>query len=74
MKMLPSGIYHFRFIVDGEWRYAPDFPHECDDMGRVFNVLDLKVLPCGPLFLIEWANVIQLWAKTILKDLIQSIN
>ncbi|XP_031092632.1 SNF1-related protein kinase regulatory subunit beta-2-like [Ipomoea triloba] len=46
MKMLPSGIYHFRFIVDGEWRYAPDFPHECDDMGRVFNVLDLKdVIP-----------------------------
>ncbi|XP_019198361.1 PREDICTED: SNF1-related protein kinase regulatory subunit beta-2-like isoform X2 [Ipomoea nil] len=42
MKMLPSGIYHFRFIVDGEWRYAPDFPHDRDHMGRVFNVLDLK--------------------------------
>lgn len=51
MKVLPSGIYHFRFIVDGQWRYAPDFPHECDDTGRVFNVLDLKVLPCEPFLL-----------------------
>lgn len=42
MKVLPSGLYHYRFIVDGQWRYAPDFPFECDYTGNVFNVLDLQ--------------------------------
>lgn len=42
MKVLPSGVYHYRFIVDGQWRYAPDLPCEGDDTGNVFNVLDLQ--------------------------------
>ncbi|KAK3022468.1 hypothetical protein RJ639_046343, partial [Escallonia herrerae] len=42
MKVLPSGVYHYRFIVDGQWRYAPDLPQERDDMGNVFNILDLQ--------------------------------
>ncbi|KAM3221681.1 SNF1-related protein kinase regulatory subunit beta-2 isoform X1 [Capsicum annuum] len=42
MKVLPSGVYHYRFIVDGQWRYAPDFPCERDDSGNMFNVLDLQ--------------------------------
>ncbi|XP_019240783.1 PREDICTED: SNF1-related protein kinase regulatory subunit beta-2-like isoform X1 [Nicotiana attenuata] len=42
MKALPSGVYHYRFVVDGQWRYAPDLPFERDDMGNVFNVLDLQ--------------------------------
>ncbi|KAK4369301.1 hypothetical protein RND71_013093 [Anisodus tanguticus] len=42
MKVLPSGVYHYRFIVDGQWRYAPDLPCERDDTGNVFNVLDLQ--------------------------------
>lgn len=42
MKVLPAGVYHFRFIVDGQWRCAADFPRECDNLGNVFNVLDLQ--------------------------------
>lgn len=42
MKVLPSGVYHYRFIVDGQWRCAPELPQECDDMGNIFNILDLK--------------------------------
>lgn len=42
MKVLPSGVYHYRFIVDGQCRYAPDLPCERDDTGNVFNVLDLQ--------------------------------
>lgn len=48
MKVLPSGVYHYRFIVDGQWRYAPDLPCEGDDTGNVFNVLDLQVIFCEP--------------------------
>ncbi|CAL5393645.1 unnamed protein product [Camellia sinensis] len=42
MKVLPSGVYHYRFIVDGQWRYSHDLPQECDDSGNIFNVLDLQ--------------------------------
>ncbi|XP_059662867.1 SNF1-related protein kinase regulatory subunit beta-2-like [Cornus florida] len=42
MKVLQSGVYHFRFIVDGQWRYAPDLPREPDEMGNIFNILDLR--------------------------------
>lgn len=42
MKVLNSGVYHYHFIVDGEWRYAPELPQECDEMGNIFNILDLQ--------------------------------
>ncbi|KAI8007175.1 SNF1-related protein kinase regulatory subunit beta-2 [Camellia lanceoleosa] len=42
IKVLPSGVYHLRFIVDGQWRHSPDLPQERDDLGNIFNVLDLQ--------------------------------
>ena len=27
VKMLPPGVYQYKFIVDNEWRFAPDQPH-----------------------------------------------
>ncbi|MED6121314.1 SNF1- protein kinase regulatory subunit beta-2, variant 2 [Stylosanthes scabra] len=42
MKVLPSGVYQFRFIVDGQWRYAPDLPWAQDDAGLTYNILDLQ--------------------------------
>ncbi|PKI76865.1 SNF1-related protein kinase regulatory subunit beta-2-like isoform X2 [Punica granatum] len=42
MKVLPSGIYHFRFIVDGHLRYDPDLPCDFDDPGGVYNIMDVK--------------------------------
>lgn len=42
MKILPSGVYQYRFIVDGEWRYAPEMPWVRDEMGNACNILDLK--------------------------------
>ncbi|PSS06464.1 SNF1-related protein kinase regulatory subunit beta-2 like [Actinidia chinensis var. chinensis] len=42
VKVLPSGFYHYRFIVDGQWRYSPDLPQEHDDSGNIFHVLDLQ--------------------------------
>ncbi|GLU20611.1 hypothetical protein SLE2022_368020 [Rubroshorea leprosula] len=41
MKVLPSGVYHYRFIVDGKWRYSPDLPLDRDDVGNAYNILDL---------------------------------
>ncbi|KAF5191927.1 Snf1-related protein kinase regulatory subunit beta-2 [Thalictrum thalictroides] len=34
MKVLPSGVYQYRFIVDGQWRYVPDLPWAHDDVGN----------------------------------------
>ncbi|CAK7331923.1 unnamed protein product [Dovyalis caffra] len=41
LMVLPSGIYHYKFIVDGEWKYIPDLPFVTDEMGRVCNLLDV---------------------------------
>ncbi|KAJ4826886.1 hypothetical protein Tsubulata_046447 [Turnera subulata] len=41
MKMLPSGVYHYRFIVDENVRHAPDLPWEYDDRGNAYNILDV---------------------------------
>ncbi|KAK2431351.1 galactose metabolism-related protein [Trifolium repens] len=40
--VLPSGIFHYRFIVDGEQRYIPDLPYVADEMGNVCNLLDVN--------------------------------
>ncbi|KAL9231335.1 hypothetical protein vseg_006574 [Gypsophila vaccaria] len=42
MKVLSSGVYQYRFIVDGMCRYAPDLPWSQDDAGNYYNVLDLE--------------------------------
>ncbi|XP_031270390.1 SNF1-related protein kinase regulatory subunit beta-2 [Pistacia vera] len=42
MKVLPSGVYQYRFLVDGQWRYAPDLPWAQDDVGNSYNILDLQ--------------------------------
>ncbi|GMG98840.1 hypothetical protein Nepgr_000680 [Nepenthes gracilis] len=41
LLVLPSGIYHYKFIVDGESKYMPDLPYVSYDMGHVCNVLDV---------------------------------
>lgn len=43
MIVLPSGFYQYRFIVDGEWKHAPDVPW-MNYMGNVHNILDLQVV------------------------------
>lgn len=43
LLVLPSGVYHYKFIIDGEWRYIPDLPHVADEMGRICNLLDVNV-------------------------------
>ncbi|KAK4279259.1 hypothetical protein QN277_016986 [Acacia crassicarpa] len=40
--VLPSGIYHYKFIVDGEQRYIPELPCVADEMGCVCNLLDVN--------------------------------
>ncbi|KAL6140296.1 hypothetical protein ACLB2K_058596 [Fragaria x ananassa] len=42
IKLLPSGLYQYRFIVDGCWRCAPDLPWLYDKSGTAYNVLDLQ--------------------------------
>mmetsp|Transcript_29439 Transcript_29439/g.83011 ORF Transcript_29439/g.83011 Transcript_29439/m.83011 type:complete len:279 (-) Transcript_29439:195-1031(-) len=41
VKLLPPGVYQYKFIVDGEWKYAPELPAMFDDMGNVNNVLEV---------------------------------
>eukprot|EP00238_Polyblepharides_amylifera_P013974 CAMPEP_0196575652 /NCGR_PEP_ID=MMETSP1081-20130531/5082_1 /TAXON_ID=36882 /ORGANISM="Pyramimonas amylifera, Strain CCMP720" /LENGTH=226 /DNA_ID=CAMNT_0041894017 /DNA_START=384 /DNA_END=1064 /DNA_ORIENTATION=- len=42
VKMLLPGVYQYKFIVDGEWKYAPDQPAMYDEMGNVNNVLEVQ--------------------------------
>ncbi|ESR59642.1 hypothetical protein CICLE_v10016186mg [Citrus x clementina] len=41
LLVLPSGVYHYKFIVDGDWRYIPDLPFVADELGGVCNLLDV---------------------------------
>lgn len=43
LLVLPAGVYHYKFIVDGEWRYVPELPFIADETGRVCNLLDVHV-------------------------------
>ncbi|XP_071730059.1 SNF1-related protein kinase regulatory subunit beta-2-like [Rutidosis leptorrhynchoides] len=42
VKVLNFGVYHYRFVVDGQWTFAPELPYECDNLGNKFNILELK--------------------------------
>ena len=42
VKLLPPGVYQYKFIVDGTWRYAPDLPAAYDEMGNVNNVAEVQ--------------------------------
>ncbi|GKV01190.1 hypothetical protein SLEP1_g13765 [Rubroshorea leprosula] len=42
LLVLPSGMYHYKFIVDGEWKYVPDLPFVADEAGHVCNLLDVN--------------------------------
>jgi hypothetical protein len=34
-------VYQYKFIVDGEWKYAPELPAMRDEIGNVNNVLEV---------------------------------
>lgn len=38
---LDNKIYQFKFIVDNEWKYSPNYPTIKDNMGNINNVIDL---------------------------------
>jgi 5'-AMP-activated protein kinase regulatory beta subunit len=42
IQTLGAGRHHFKFIVDDEWRFAPDQPTVTDATGNVNNVVDLS--------------------------------
>lgn len=42
IKSFPPGVYQYKFIVDGEWKYAPDQPAMYDELGNVNNVLEVQ--------------------------------
>lgn len=41
LLILPSGVYRYRFVVDGERKCLPDLPCETDIMGNAVNLLDV---------------------------------
>lgn len=42
VKLLPPGVYLFRFLVDGNFQYSPDLAFTQDERGLIKNVLDLQ--------------------------------
>lgn len=41
---LPKGIYYYKFIVDGDWKFSPDDPHTPDENGNINNYIDTTQL------------------------------
>ncbi|XP_022759848.1 SNF1-related protein kinase regulatory subunit beta-2-like [Durio zibethinus] len=57
MKMLPSGVYHYYFIVDDVMTYDPNLPWEFDESGGAYNILDLQeFVPEAPESLSEFES------------------
>jgi 5'-AMP-activated protein kinase regulatory beta subunit len=42
VKLLPPGVYQYKFIVDGQWRHDPNQPCVYDDQGNINNVLEVQ--------------------------------
>jgi 5'-AMP-activated protein kinase regulatory beta subunit len=42
IKLLPPGVYQYKFIVDGEWRYDFNQPAMHDEMANVNNVVEVQ--------------------------------
>jgi hypothetical protein len=42
IKLLPPGVYQYKFIVDGDWRYDPNQPAMYDEMSNVNNVIEVQ--------------------------------
>eukprot|EP00455_Lapot_gusevi_P030874 TRINITY_DN3327_c0_g1_i3.p1 TRINITY_DN3327_c0_g1~~TRINITY_DN3327_c0_g1_i3.p1 ORF type:complete len:210 (-),score=25.77 TRINITY_DN3327_c0_g1_i3:2-631(-) len=38
---IPPGLHQYKFIVDGEWRFAPDQHTSPDAAGRIHNVIQV---------------------------------
>lgn len=42
VKLLQPGVYQYKFIVDGEWKYDPNSKAMYDEMGNVNNVIEVQ--------------------------------
>jgi len=42
VKLLPPGVYQYKFIVDGEWKYDPNQAAMHDEAGNVNNVIEVR--------------------------------
>lgn len=41
VKLLPPGVYQYKFIVDGEWQWDQAQPAMRDEMGNVNNMIEV---------------------------------
>ncbi|KAL8453568.1 hypothetical protein Emag_001787 [Eimeria magna] len=42
IQNLRRGVHYYKFIVDDQWRYAPDQQTQTDEHGNINNVLDIS--------------------------------
>ena len=42
VKLLPPGVYQYKFIVDGQWRHDPNLTCMYDDQGNINNVMEVQ--------------------------------
>lgn len=42
VKLLPPGVYQYKFIVDGEWKYDPNQSTMFDEAGNMNNVIEVR--------------------------------
>ncbi|KAL4859538.1 SNF1-related protein kinase regulatory subunit beta-2 [Chlorella vulgaris] len=42
VKLVPPGVYQYKFIVDGQWRHDPNLTSMYDDQGNINNVMEVQ--------------------------------
>lgn len=42
VKLLPPGVYQYKFIVDGQWRHDPNLTSMYDDQGNINNMVEVQ--------------------------------
>eukprot|EP00775_Hariotina_reticulata_P005140 gene5140-5380_t len=42
IKLLPPGVYQYKFIVDGDWKYDPNQQAMYDEIGNINNVIEVQ--------------------------------
>ena len=47
VRLLPPGVYQYKFIVDGQWKVSQDLPQMHDAEGNLNNVIEVDAAAAG---------------------------
>ncbi|WOL14468.1 phosphoglucan phosphatase LSF1, chloroplastic isoform X1 [Canna indica] len=69
---LPHGKYHYKFIVNGQWKHSPALPAESDEHGNVNNVIRVgdtaRIRPSSSHFHIKDPTIVKVIERPLTED------